>query len=59
MFRKIINLSVQAYTNELELEVAHLLKENAKLKKQLNKFLAASEKLPKKHSLYRTSTAPF
>ncbi|KAH7567103.1 hypothetical protein JRO89_XS07G0017200 [Xanthoceras sorbifolium] len=48
-----------AYTNELELEVAHLLEENAELRRQLDKFLAASEKLPKKHSLCRTSTAPF
>ncbi|KAL5778255.1 hypothetical protein ACOSP7_011181 [Xanthoceras sorbifolium] len=49
----------RAYTNELELEVAHLLEENAELRRQLDKFLAASEKLPKKHSLCRTSTAPF
>ncbi|GFP94206.1 protein fd [Phtheirospermum japonicum] len=29
----------QAYTNELELEVAHLLEENAKLKKQQQQFV--------------------
>ncbi|XP_044510751.1 protein FD [Mangifera indica] len=49
----------QAYTNELELEVAHLVEENAKLKRQQEKLLAASAQLPKKNTLHRTSTAPF
>ncbi|KAF3963022.1 hypothetical protein CMV_012543 [Castanea mollissima] len=51
---------LQAYTNELELEVAHLMEENARLKKQQEQLrLAAAAQLPKKHSLHRTSTAPF
>ncbi|KAJ9186421.1 hypothetical protein P3X46_001994 [Hevea brasiliensis] len=50
---------VQAYTQELELEVAHLAEENARLRMQQEKFLAAPAQLPKKHSLCRTSTAPF
>lgn len=50
----------QAYTTELEQEVAHLEKENAKLRRQLEQqLLAASGQLTKKHTLYRTSTAPF
>ncbi|KAH7848467.1 hypothetical protein Vadar_003082 [Vaccinium darrowii] len=50
----------QAYTNELELEVAHLLEENAKLKKQQEQLsLAAAAQVPKKKSLFRSSTAPF
>ncbi|XWS25938.1 hypothetical protein CRYUN_Cryun27aG0110200 [Craigia yunnanensis] len=49
----------QAYTNELELEVAHLLEENAKLRRQQEKFLAAAAQLPKKNTLSRTLTAPF
>ncbi|CAL5373440.1 unnamed protein product [Camellia sinensis] len=50
----------QAYTIELELEVAHLMKENARLKsEQQQSFLAAETQLPKKHALHRTSTAPF
>ncbi|KAJ7944128.1 ABSCISIC ACID-INSENSITIVE 5-like protein 2 [Quillaja saponaria] len=50
----------QAYTNELELEVAHLLEENARLKRQQEQLcLAASAQQTKKHSLNRTSTAPF
>ncbi|RVX03253.1 Protein FD [Vitis vinifera] len=50
----------QAYTNELELEVAHLIEENARLKRLQQKFCPeASAQLPKKHTLYRTSTAPF
>ncbi|KAF2324720.1 hypothetical protein GH714_016482 [Hevea brasiliensis] len=48
-----------AYTQELELEVAHLAEENARLRMQQEKFLAAPAQLPKKHSLCRTSTAPF
>ncbi|XP_010266851.1 PREDICTED: protein FD-like isoform X2 [Nelumbo nucifera] len=50
----------QAYTNELELEVAYLKEENAKLRiQQQELYLAAAAQLPKKHTLYRTSTAPF
>ncbi|KAK6277918.1 hypothetical protein POUND7_018241 [Theobroma cacao] len=49
----------QAYTNELELEVAHLLEENAKLRRQQEKLLAAPAQLPKKNSLSRCLTAPF
>ncbi|XP_059439582.1 protein FD [Corylus avellana] len=49
-----------AYTNELELEVAHLMEENARLRKQQEQLrLAAAAQLPKKNSLHRTSTAPF
>lgn len=50
----------QAYTTELELKVALLGEENAKLRKQQERFLAAAPaQPPKKHTLYRTSTAPF
>ncbi|KAI8028904.1 Protein FD [Camellia lanceoleosa] len=49
-----------AYTNELELEVAHLMEENARLKRQQQQLcLAAAAQVPKKHILHRTSTAPF
>ncbi|KAF3445318.1 hypothetical protein FNV43_RR10493 [Rhamnella rubrinervis] len=49
-----------AYTNELELEVAHLQEENARLRRQQTKvYLAAAAQLPKQHTLYRTLTAPF
>ncbi|XP_020581953.1 LOW QUALITY PROTEIN: protein FD-like [Phalaenopsis equestris] len=50
----------QAYTNELELEVANRAEENARLKKQneeLRKAIAAQ--IPKKDFLQRTSSAPF
>lgn len=51
----------QAYTNELEMEVANLMKENARLKRQQEQLCLATAgaQLPKKNSLYRTSTAPF
>ncbi|XWS20919.1 hypothetical protein CRYUN_Cryun30bG0010700 [Craigia yunnanensis] len=49
----------QAYTNELELEVAHLREENAKLRRQQEKFLAVPAQLPEKNTLSRTLTAPF
>ncbi|XP_042023607.1 protein FD-like [Salvia splendens] len=50
----------QAYTNELELEVAHLLEENAKLRKQQEKFYReAAAEHQKRKPLHRTSTAPF
>nr|QEO19217.1 putative bZIP transcription factor 27-like isoform X1 [Cymbidium ensifolium] len=50
----------QAYTNELELKVAHLAEENTLLKKQNEKLrLAMAAQLPKRKALQRTSTAPF
>ncbi|KAH0717161.1 hypothetical protein KY285_013192 [Solanum tuberosum] len=51
----------QAYTNELEMEVANLMEENARLKKQQQQLCLASAgaQLPKMKSLNRTSTAPF
>ncbi|WJZ86242.1 hypothetical protein VitviT2T_005720 [Vitis vinifera] len=50
----------QAYTNELELEVAHLMEENARLKRQQEQLTSATAaQLPKKNTLHRTSTAPF
>ncbi|KAK9271177.1 hypothetical protein L1049_026766 [Liquidambar formosana] len=50
----------QAYTNELELEVARLQEENDRLREQQEKlWFVAPAQLPKKHSLARTSTAPF
>ncbi|XP_022145433.1 protein FD-like [Momordica charantia] len=50
----------QAYTNELELEVAHLMEENAKLRRQQEELrAAAAAQVPRKHRLQRTSTAPF
>ncbi|XP_059294912.1 protein FD-like [Lycium ferocissimum] len=49
-----------AYTNELEMEVANLVEENARLKRQQQQLcLASTAQHPKKNSLYRTSTAPF
>ncbi|KAG5623279.1 hypothetical protein H5410_008497 [Solanum commersonii] len=54
--------SCPAYLNELETEVAHLVEENARLKKQQQQQLhlaAATNQVPKKNSLHRTSTAPF
>ncbi|RWR79254.1 protein FD [Cinnamomum micranthum f. kanehirae] len=50
-----------AYTNELELEVASLMKENSNLKKQQEQLCAAasSAQLTQKRTLYRASTAPF
>ncbi|XP_057784218.1 bZIP transcription factor 27-like isoform X1 [Salvia miltiorrhiza] len=51
---------LQAYTNELELEVAHLLEENARLRKQQEKFYReAAAEHQKRKPLHRTSTAPF
>nr|WBQ20136.1 bZIP transcription factor FD-like protein [Paeonia x lemoinei] len=50
----------QAYTNELELEVEKLMEENAKLMEQQERLrIAAAAQLPKKHTLHRSSTAPF
>ncbi|CAA7035718.1 unnamed protein product [Microthlaspi erraticum] len=49
-----------AYTNELELEVAHLHAENARLKRQQDQLrMAAANQQPKKNTLQRSSTAPF
>ncbi|XP_029127583.1 bZIP transcription factor 27 [Cajanus cajan] len=50
----------QAYTNELELEIAQLKEENARLRRQHQQLseVAASEQ-KKKGTLYRASTAPF
>ncbi|KAL3845347.1 hypothetical protein ACJIZ3_002750 [Penstemon smallii] len=54
----------QAYTYELEYEVAHLLEENAKLKTQIEKLCVAAlanhhDEHPKKQKLYRTVSSPF
>ncbi|XP_010437402.1 PREDICTED: protein FD-like isoform X1 [Camelina sativa] len=51
---------LQAYTNELELEVAHLQAENARLKRQQDQLrMAAANPQPKKNTLQRSFTAPF
>ncbi|KAJ8512363.1 hypothetical protein OPV22_002797 [Ensete ventricosum] len=50
----------QAYMNELELEVAHLLEENSRLRKELEELRSAmAAKHPKRNALQRSSTAPF
>ncbi|XP_056851636.1 protein FD-like [Raphanus sativus] len=50
----------QAYTNELELKVAQLKAENARLKRQQDQLkMAAANQQPKKNTLQRSSTAPF
>ncbi|XP_042495798.1 protein FD-like isoform X2 [Macadamia integrifolia] len=59
----------QAYTNELEIEINNLKKEIERLRQeqehqrqhqQQSSLLGrATTQLPKKHTLYRTSTAPF
>ncbi|KAM7258543.1 hypothetical protein ACFE04_014284 [Oxalis oulophora] len=49
----------QAYMHELELEVAHLQEENAKLRKLQERVLAVCEQIPKKHTLTRSLTSPF
>lgn len=49
----------QAYTNELELEIAHLQEENARLKRQQEKLLSAPTQLPKKNTIQRSLEAPF
>nr|QEO19213.1 putative FD-like isoform X1 [Cymbidium ensifolium] len=50
----------QAYTNELELEVAYRAEENARLKKQNEELRAAmAAQIPKNDFLQRTSSAPF
>ncbi|XP_043710941.1 protein FD-like [Telopea speciosissima] len=59
----------QAYTNELEIEIDHLRKENARLRQEREQqrqnqqvqspLFGRTAQLPKKHTIYRTSTAPF
>ncbi|XP_030527150.1 bZIP transcription factor 27-like [Rhodamnia argentea] len=50
----------QAYTTGLEIEIAHLQKENANLRRQQEKLrLAPPPDIPKKKRLQRTFTAPF
>lgn len=51
----------QAYTNELEGEVAHLEAENANLKKQLGEAqrALAAQNSSRRSALHRTLTAPF
>ncbi|XP_042507863.1 bZIP transcription factor 27-like [Macadamia integrifolia] len=59
----------QAYTNELEIEINHLRKENARLRQEQEQqrqeqqgqssLFGRTAQLPKKHTIYRTSTAPF
>ncbi|XP_009390992.2 bZIP transcription factor 27-like [Musa acuminata AAA Group] len=50
----------QAYMNELELEVAHLLEENSRLRRELEELRSAmAAKHPKRKALQRSSTAPF
>ncbi|XP_020085258.1 bZIP transcription factor 27-like isoform X2 [Ananas comosus] len=46
----------QAYTNELEIEVAHLLEENAKLKKQYEEWQLLNSY---KNTHQRSSSSPF
>ncbi|KAL0660384.1 hypothetical protein Bca4012_080969 [Brassica carinata] len=49
-----------AYTNELELKVAHLKAENARLMRQQDQVkIEAENQQPKKNTLQRASTAPF
>ncbi|CAM8912193.1 unnamed protein product [Rhodiola kirilowii] len=51
---------MQALTSELELEVAHLKQENARLRReQQMRNQTALDRCTKKHKLHRTSTAPF
>ncbi|RIA04478.1 hypothetical protein BRARA_K01339 [Brassica rapa] len=50
----------KAYTNELELKVAHLKAENARLMRQQDQLrMEAENQQPKKNTLQRASTAPF
>ncbi|CAN6984610.1 hypothetical protein BRARA_A00255 [Brassica rapa] len=52
--------NLQAYTNELEIEVAHLQAENSRLRRQQEQLrMAAANQQPKKKTLQRSSTAPF
>ncbi|XP_030446864.1 protein FD-like [Syzygium oleosum] len=50
----------QAYTTGLEIEIARLQKENAKLRRQQEKLrLVPRTEIPKKKTLQRTFTSPF
>ncbi|KAK6922552.1 hypothetical protein RJ641_010856 [Dillenia turbinata] len=58
--KRFILYTLSAYTNELELEVAHLMEENARLRREQQQlYVAAAAQFPKKPTLYRSSTAPF
>nr|CAD1830496.1 unnamed protein product [Ananas comosus var. bracteatus] len=49
----------QAYTNELEQEVAHLLDENSRLRRQYEELrLIMATQAPTKRTLHRASSAP-
>ncbi|KAL0891579.1 hypothetical protein Bca101_015562 [Brassica carinata] len=48
-----------AYTNELELKVAQLQAENARLMRDQLRIAAENQQQPKKNTLQRASTAPF
>ncbi|KAF7141596.1 hypothetical protein RHSIM_Rhsim06G0017800 [Rhododendron simsii] len=51
---------ILAYANGLETEVTRLLEENARLRRQVDRYrAAAAAQLPKKQTLSRTLTAPF
>ncbi|KAJ4898874.1 Protein FD [Raphanus sativus] len=56
-----VNKMLLAYTNELELKVAQLQAENARLMRQQDQLRIAAEnqQQPKKNTLQRASTAPF
>ncbi|XP_059461195.1 protein FD-like isoform X2 [Corylus avellana] len=50
----------QAYRTELEVELAHLQEENARLRRQQEEVcLVAATQLPRKRRIHRTLTAPF
>nr|GMD36954.1 bZIP transcription factor [Ipomoea batatas] len=51
----------RAYTNQLEMKIAHLKRENDKLRRQKEKLSMEVSAMPskKKNKLYRTLTAPF
>ncbi|XP_074558230.1 bZIP transcription factor 27-like [Curcuma longa] len=52
----------QAYVNQLELEIAQLLEENSRLKKEIKKLsmeMAAKQLYPLKNKPQRSATAPF
>ncbi|CAN7016103.1 unnamed protein product [Brassica rapa subsp. trilocularis] len=56
----LFDYNLQAYTNELELKVAHLKAENARLMRQQDQLrMEAENQQPKKNTLQRASTAPF
>ncbi|GAA0159182.1 basic leucine zipper transcription factor [Lithospermum erythrorhizon] len=47
-----------AYTDELELEVAYLVEENARLRKQQKQLCLAAAQQPEKRKFYRATSAP-